>query len=141
FITTWVGSNTGGLLFWRAWKEFLILPGGILAVILFARDKNLRKTICHSWFFRSIALFAVWQLVVALFLSRDADSTILGLAIQLRLFVVFLYAYIAVQYVSLREQQIQRLILIPALFVIIFGILQMFVLPHDFLSHFGYEKN
>ncbi len=141
FLTTWVSTFGGDLLIWRAWKELLLVPAVLLAFWLLWQLKPLRKQLFTRRINQVIVVFALWQLLVAALLGRDVDATALGLVIQLRLFVIFLLAQIIVYIQPVSKQLIRRLVLIPAALVVGFGLLQMFVLPHDFLTHFGYEKN
>ena len=50
-------------------------------------------------------------------------------------------SFIAAKKTSLLKNKSIKLILYPALIVIIFGLLEVFVLPRGFLSHFGYGPN
>ncbi len=143
FLTTWAGSFFGGLLLWRAWKELLVLVCLVLAVILLVRDRALRE-----WIFTKnrplvvlVVIFVIWQFVAALLGGQNTSATVLGLVIQLRLLVIFALAAIAAYYIHTSQIRFNKLILIPAGAVVVFGLLQMFVLPYDFLQHFGYEKN
>ena len=143
FFTTWAGSLFGSLLLWRAWKELFVLVSLVVTVILLVRDHALRE-----WIFTKnrplvilIAAFAILQFVAVLFGGQNTSATVLGLVIQLRLFVIFALAAIAAYYVHTSQLRFNKLILIPAGLVVAFGLLQMFVLPYDFLQHFGYVKN
>jgi O-antigen ligase len=62
-----------------------------------------------------------------------------GLIVNLRFLAFFLVTWaVALRMARLRSHW-QWLVLWPAAGVIIFGLLQIFVLPHDFLRHFGYS--
>lgn len=143
FFTTWAGSLFGSLLLWRAWKELFALVSLVVAVILLVRDRALRE-----WIFTKnrplvilIAAFAIWQFVAVLFGGQNTSATVLGLVIQLRLLVIFALAGIAAYYINTSQIRFNKLVLIPAGLVVTFGLLQMFVLPYDFMQHFGYIKN
>jgi O-antigen ligase len=143
FFTTWAGSLFGSLLLWRGWKELFVLVSLVVAVILLVRDRALRE-----WIFTKnrplvilVVAFAIWQFVAVLFGGQNTSATVLGLVIQLRLFVIFALAAIVAYYVHTSQLRFNKLILIPAGLVVTFGLLQMFVLPYDFLQYFGYVKN
>ncbi len=140
FVTTWIGSNTGGLLLVRAWKELLLVVAVVLAAFLLVQDPLLRKKFFSSNTNKLIVLCSVWIMLVTLLNMRDLDAGALGLAINLRFFVIYLVAQIGVYYVKIPEAWLSRLVLYPAVLVVGFGVLQMLVLPIDFLRHFGYQK-
>ena len=98
FITTWIGANTGNLLLVRAWKEVLFLPAISIGIFLLLKDKNLRRVFFSEALPWLILTYALWQFFTAGLHSRDADSLLLGLTIQLRIFVVFLLARIVAYY-------------------------------------------
>lgn len=141
FFTTWLGSVFGHLMLWRAWKELLLVGGMIIALLLFFRDKKLRSALLHDRLIAIGAIFALWMLLVTVLLMRDYDAAALGLAIQVRLSAVFLLARVVMFYQIVSVKTLYLLVLAPAALVTIFGLLQMFVLPRDFLTHFGYQKN
>lgn len=139
FLTTWIGSNTGGLLIWRAWKEILLLPASFLAIYLICSDEKLRSYLWNNTLHKAMILASLWLVVVVLLKSRDIDALLLGSAIYLRLYVLYILCRIVVFYRPVRQVVIIKLLLIPTAGVVLFGLLQMFVLPHDFLKHFGYQ--
>ncbi len=141
FFTTWLSTVTGGLLVLRAWKELLLLPAVCIAVYILCKDATLRKRFFQEKLIRIMLVFAAWLLVATLLHGGGAQSIALGLAIQLRLFVIFMLARIVAYYRPPSRQLLERIILIPVVGVVSFGLLQMFVLPYDFLKHFGYQKD
>lgn len=141
FFTTWIGSNTGGLLFLRAWKELLLLLMVLGSAYLLSTEKSLRRRFFSDRLTWVVAVYGIWTLVSGIFLVTDLDAAALGIAIQFRSFIVFLIAALAVFFHKVTEDTLYKLITIPGFGVVAFGLLQMFVLPHDFLKHFGYQKN
>jgi len=140
FFTTWIGSNTGGLLLVRSWKEVLVLVATVLSIWLLIKDTSLRATIFNRTINKAIVLFSLYLLLVSIILVRDPDALALGLVIQLRLYVVFLLAQIVTYYKQPSRKFLLALILIPSMAVVVFGLLQLFALPVSFLAHFGYQK-
>lgn len=140
FFTTWASTLFGHLLVLRAWKEALLIPLFILAVILLLKDRRLRDAFFHYNVARYGLLFALWILLTTIFLNHDADSAVLGVVIHLRGPLFFLLAVVAVSFSPVSEKFLQKLVTYPAIGVVAFGLLQLFVLPHDFLRHFGYQK-
>lgn len=141
FITTWIGSNIGGLLLLRAWKELLLVLLGLGVIYLLTADKRLRQRFFKDAFLWVVLAYIAWALITGVFLIEDLDSAALGATIQFRSFAIFLIAAVVVFYHKVTEDTLYKLVTIPAIGVVAFGLLQLFVLPHDFLKHFGYQKD
>lgn len=143
FLTTWAGSTFDNLLLWRAWKELLLIPASVIGLILFLKDATLRNELFgkRRTLLVLLTLFTFWKIVNTAFGGENAAAATLGLAIHVRWVVIFVLALITSFYVPVSQQNIVKLVLVPAVAVVGFGLLQMFILPHDFLKHFGYEKN
>lgn len=141
FFTTWLSSQTGGVLWLRAWKEFLLALLLLGSLYLFITERRLRKQAIRDKLVWLIFVYAVWAVVSGLFLVTDLDAAILGLVIQLRSFLIFIVAAVVMKYQKVSETTLYKLITIPAVGVAAFGMLQLFFLPYDFLKHFGYQKN
>jgi hypothetical protein len=62
-----------------------------------------------------------------------------GLIVNLRFLVFFLVTWSVALRLSRLRVRWQRLVWWPAVGVVVFGLLQAFVLPHDVLRHFGYS--
>lgn len=141
FFTTWAGSNFGHLLVWRAWKELLLVLPVIVAAWLLLKDAELRSHFFKHRLNQVMLIYIVWELCTAALHSRELAPLALGLTIQLRIIVVFLLGQIAVYYKKPTVEFLETLVLIPALGVVVFGLLQITAFPFDFLKHFGYQKN
>ena len=144
FISTWLGSNFGYLLLFKAWKELLLVSIVAACVYLLSSDKSLRRCLYSKDkknLIILIGIFITWQIMSAIVGGQNAKAVALGLAIQVRWGLFFICCLIAVYYSRLSQSNIQKLVLIPVSIVVGFGLLQMFILPHDFLTHFGYQKN
>ncbi len=139
-LTTWIGSNVGNLLVWRAWKEVLLMLLAAGGLYLFFSDKALREKIWSRLVNKLIALYAAWLIFVSLLLSRDVDALAQGLAINLRFLLFFVLVQIVFYYRPIKRDLLFKIILIPSVFVVTFGLMQLFLLPRDFLQWFGYHK-
>lgn len=140
FLTTWLGSSFGGLLIFRAWKELVLAALAAAALVLIYRDEKLRAYLWQNKLLRWMGVFTLWLLLSSLVSSRDLDAFLLGSAIYLRLFLAYLLALVAGFYGVFKKIRLDLILLAPLALVAGFGLLQMFVLPYDFLKHFGYEK-
>lgn len=139
-LTTWIGSNAGNLLLWRAWKEVLLTPLFSIGLWYFVRDSKLRGAIWGRLVNKFIAFYALWHIFNILVSPRDYDAMAQGLAINLRFLLFFVLFQIVLYYKSITRDQLLKIVLIPGIGVVAFGLLQLFILPKDFLTWFGYNK-
>jgi hypothetical protein len=143
FVTVWGSSFVGHYTALRLWEEVVLLPLMCVAAWLLFRDPTLRSRLFGDTLVRLILLFSAFELIaaaVALYAgSVNQKAAGYGVLIDLRYFAFFL----AVLVVAVRAPRLRRLapklVLVPAAVVVTFGLLQRFVLPHDFLKHFGYN--
>lgn len=140
-LTTWAGSNFGNLLWWRAWKEVFLFVLILGASTLFIIDKKLRSVIWARTINKAILGYAVVLLTASsLFRPLDSDAFAQGIAINIRFLVFFVLVQMVLQYRTLSRKLLFLLISVPAVGVVFFGVLQMLVLPKNFLQWFGYDK-
>lgn len=142
FLTVWASLLIGHYTLLRLWKELLVFVLGLVALWLTFRKADLRAQFLGSWLFR--LMLAYFGIMVMLGLAALARHTVNrpalyeGLIEDLRLVTFFFIAWVAASYSPWLKAHWRQLLLIPAAIVIAFGLLQAFVLPADFLSHFGY---
>lgn len=141
FLTTWLAGNSDFLLWARAWKEVFLAVLFFIGLYYFVIDSKLRSTIWSRTINKLILAYGIWLLFVSVLVSRDADSLVQGLAINMRFFTVFVLMQVVLFYQPISRKLVYKLITIPAIGVVLFGLMQMFVLPRDFLTRFNYNKN
>lgn len=145
FLTVWASSLIGHYTLLRLWKELLVFVLGLVALWLVFRRPALCTQFLGSWLFRLMLIY--FGLMVVLGLVALARHTVNrsalyeGLIEDLRLVVFFFIAWVAASYSPWLRAHWRQLLLIPAAVVVVFGLLQAFVLPADFLSHFGYAAS
>lgn len=142
FLSVWLSSIFGGYLAWRSWKEALLLAllGSVL-IYLWRFDRSLLRQLWHRRVNQLILVYAVLHIGIAFVAGTNLAAVQYALVYNLRFLGLFLLAQVIGHYWSrtaANKLQLQRLILWPAAVVIGFGLLQMFILPDDFLRHFGY---
>lgn len=142
FISTWLISNFGFELLFKAWKEillfFVMVP--LAAWVALTNKALLRKLITSRLNQLIVAFIALNGLVVVL-LGGATNVVAAGLTFNTRFFVFFLVAQI-VAYALVRTRFSERVLQVlfwAGVAVVVFGTLQVFVLPADFLRHFGYS--
>lgn len=141
-FTTWLGSHFGHLDLFRIWKELLIVVLLPIATYLVWVNPQLRLWIKKNWLPRLIFGYTVLSMVLGL-LARAAGrvnsvALIYGLLANLRYLGFFLLTFVLASHSAMLKQHWRKLVLMPGIIVVVFGLLQRTLLPYDFLRHFGY---
>jgi hypothetical protein len=144
-LTVWGAHLIGHYTALRLWDEVLLLLCAVGVLYLFIFDQKTRfNTLSRRlvWLILIyVALTVVWGLIA--YAGHDVTAKALGygLIVNLRYPIFFLITWSSgIRMTKLRTNW-QKLVILPAVIVILFGLLQVFVLPHDFLKHFGYGPN
>jgi len=144
-FTTWAGSNFGHLDAWRIWKDILLVSMVPPALWLIWRTPKLKKWLAHSWTTRLFGLYISLHVILGAWaLGRhnvNSTALIYALIINLRFIAFFILCLVIASHSDFLRRNWQKLLLAPAAAVIAFGLVQKFLLPYDFLRHFGYGKN
>ncbi|MDB5183161.1 MAG: rane protein of unknown function [Candidatus Saccharibacteria bacterium] len=141
-FTTFFASHFAHFDLIRIWKEILLLGLCIVAIIILFKDltllkKSIKNRVVQAGilYLTAIAIATIYGLLVG---NVNRNAAIYGFIIDTR-YVLFLGV------VSLAAHRYrfhwEKLVFIPAILVIIFSILQMTILPKEFLAHFGYGRN
>lgn len=142
FLTIWLSTAVGHFVWLRLWDEALLSILAILAVVWLIRDARLRANLRASLVVRLMVAYAALTIVlgaVALVHQQVSPMALLyAFIINLRFLVWFVVVWLAAQRSEWLRTHWQRLAFWPLGVVVAFALLQFFVLPHNFLSHFGY---
>ncbi|HVV25601.1 MAG TPA: O-antigen ligase family protein [Candidatus Saccharimonadales bacterium] len=145
FLTVWGASLIGHYTALRLWKEALLLLCIVGTLYLVVTDGKIRgHTLTRklAWLVMFyIALNIGWGLVALHQHTVTAKAMGYGWILDLRFLIFFLITWAVALRTSRLRKNWQWMILLPAAIVVIFGLLEALVLPHDFLSHFGYGPN
>ena len=142
-LTVYGSSLLGHYTLLRLWKEMLLFVCIVGCLYLLMADTKVRSHTLTRRLIWVIGGYGLWlgvRVLLAL-LSHDVThkAAAYGLLIDLRFLAFFLVAWtVALRTVQLPAQW-QRLLLWPAYGVVGFALLQVLVLPPDFLRHFGYD--
>lgn len=146
-LTVWAASHLEHFDFFRIWKELALSILAIAVVSFLVAHRKLAVPLFKSRLLLLTLAYIVLVLIVGVYdlvtdrVSREA--VIYGWLINLRhvgfFTVVVLILTISPLKIS-RNFPWQKLLLFPAAFVIVFGLLQMTVLPPDVLTHIGYGE-
>jgi hypothetical protein len=142
FLTVWGASLFSHYMVLRLWKEALLALCAIGALYLIITDHKIRSHTLKRrlvWLiFAYMLLTVAWGLLALNQHDVTAKALGYGLIVNLRYLVFFLVSWtVALRLTRLRTHW-QWLVYWPAVVVVVFGLLQIFVLPNDFLRHFGY---
>jgi hypothetical protein len=142
FMTVWGSSLIGHYTALRLWGEVFLLISCVGLVYLLLMDRMIRGHTVTRMLVWLILLYGLvnilWGLIA--YNRHDVDLKALGygLIVDLRFPAFFLITWSVALRASRLRAHWQKLILWPAFIVVIFGLLQAFFLPYNFLSHFGY---
>lgn len=143
FLTVWGSTLVGHYTLLRLWPELIMLAvlvylgltGTLQGVWQELRDKRL------AWLFAGLGGLIVLYFVYALLSGVGVRAAGYGLIIDIRPVLWFATVYAVVRRSSWVKARWQWLVLAPLSVVVGFTLLQFFVLPPDFLAHFGYVKD
>ncbi len=141
-ITVWPASVFGHYTALRLWDETLLLIAALLAVALCFKYKIWRR-LGELHIFWLVIAYAVLQISLGLisYDKHDVTAKALGYGwiVDLRYPLFFLVCLVAASQADWLKQHWRQLLLVPAAIVVLFGLLQFFALPYDFLRHLGYS--
>ncbi|MDB5178735.1 MAG: rane protein of unknown function [Patescibacteria group bacterium] len=135
FLSVWLGHMVGHQAVIQAWKEALLLILTAATIILVWRDPARLQRLRQPWIFWAGG-FALLAAVITLINHPPLTTAAFGLKTDLEF---LLAGAIAATVASTRfVRQALIAVLAGSAVVIVFGLIQAFVLPPDFLTHFGY---
>jgi hypothetical protein len=142
FISTWGGTVFGHLLIWKSWKDILLLFDLFVAFAYLLQKKRFHLFYKNKVFWLIMA-YSFLNLILWVALRPDKKAAIAALLINLRLFGILLLGWVLMTFVDLQRllKVLLPVLLVGAVIVIVFGLMQITVLPKDFLAHFGYGPN
>ena len=142
-LTVWGSTLVGHYAVLRLWDDVLLLV--LLGIVCWwlLKDRELLTWFTHSLLVRLIFAYAALSLLLGFIALTKGEVTgkalAYGLLVNLRFLVWFLAVLLTARRAPFLRQYWPRLLLVPAAVVVVFAVLQFAVLPHNFLSHFGYN--
>jgi hypothetical protein len=142
FLTVWGASLVGHYTALRLWKEVLLALCSLGVIYVFLTDRKIRS---HTISRRLIQLILAYLVLTVIwgalaYYQHDVTAKALGYGLisDLRYPLFFLVTWSMALRMSRLRTHWQWLVLYPSIAVVVFGLLQAWFLPHDFLRHFGY---
>lgn len=144
FLSTWLGTSIGPLLVWKSFKDVTILMLAFMLLIwLLSRPAYLLR-LWWLWPLRLMVSFVLLAVTIT-WLRADTSSMAIGAGVLFGLRYAALFAVMVLIGYALRlvdKWQHRSLIWLTVAGGILggIGLLQVTLLPADFLTHFGYDK-
>lgn len=123
----------------KSWKEILML--GAFGIALYLMYKNKVFSILKQPIMLAILFFAGLHLILLFFQFQGIEVAAAGLLIDLRYLLFFCLVYLATQLYSGCRSWFLKVGVVGAVIVLVFALLQVFVLPDDILKYLGYGAN
>lgn len=141
FISTWGGTTIGPLEAWKAWKEVLLALLVLVSLVPITTDPKMRQALWSRWYNKLIVIYGLLHIVSLLIVGNQTEPLVVGLGINLRIVSFFAVSQILFYYLKPPRRIVLTTLLAPFVGVVVVGLLQMFVLPYDYLAWFGYDKS
>jgi len=123
----------------KSWKEILMLLAGLMALFLLYKSKQMK--ILRDPIIIAIAAYGLLHLMLLSFMPQGLTSSLAGLAIDLRYVYFFGLVYVAMRLYPGKRKMFINVGIAGALVVLVFAMLQVFVLPYDVLKYIGYNTH
>lgn len=145
FLSTWLGTKVGPLLLWKSWKEILLAVMIPIVIIFCVLRKDIAKVIWSRGVNKLIAIYTLLHLVMVPFTHVSATAVVAGLMMNLRFLAIFVLVQIVVEarpeFIKRVRAAIPTWLLWTGAVLGVLALLQVYILPKDFLGQFGYDKN
>lgn len=144
FISTWGGTVLGPLWLWKALPDIAVAFLAVVVIVWSLIDhKPARQIILNPAVGLALIYTLVSLIVTFLMFSGQNEQLVAGLAFGLRYVAVFLIAYVAYIYypVPMWRSWLMKWCGGLALLLVMIGIVQVTIMPADFLAQFGYQKD
>lgn len=135
FLSVWLGSLSHHQAIIQAWKEALLAVLSVVAFILVLREPRRLAVLRQPWVM-AIMAFAVLALLVTIITRPPLTAVAFGLKTDLEFLLAGIIALIVATPVFARRVIIT--VLIGAGIAVGVDLALIFLLPPDFLTHFGY---
>ena len=136
FGSVWLGSLFGHQAVWQSWKELLVVIMVMCAGIALWQTPACRQRLRNYLVYLAAGFTAVALIVTALS-HPHLTPAIYGLKTDVEFLVVFGLALLVSDMKLITT--LARVIVATSGVVIAFGLLQIYLLPKDWLAHFGYS--
>lgn len=147
FISTWGGTAVGPLWLWKSWKEILLAVLMIPTVVwLSSRPKRWNILAKDKLFWLIVGFVGLLGILnLQYFSANGRDAAMAGMAMDTRYLLIFGLSYILFRFGKFSWPSVRRYVafflIIAGILLAVLGLIQVKLLPADFLSQFGYNKD
>ncbi len=137
-VLLWSRFPAQSLIF-KSVADAVIIVSFALAIYLGLINRNKFNNRQDKIILGLCVIYLLWHSVASLLSWGQWQSLFAGLAIDLRFILIFVATFILARLDNLWWQKINKVLVTLGLIVGVFALLQVTVLPVDFLKHFGYS--
>lgn len=138
-VTVWLESQWPQMeLFVKSWKEIVLGLVAILLALSVWRRGLLLDMLLDKFVLLTACIGLLHVVLVAVF-DNAYVSELAGILIDLRFYLFFVEVYVASRYLRNVRRTVIAAASIGITTVVVFGVLQVSVLPRDILSYIGYS--
>jgi hypothetical protein len=145
FISNWAGATFGSVLVWKTGPELLMMAMLPLLLFYYRVRPDVAKKISRSWLTLLIAVYIVLNIGYGIISLASLPAIIAGMLMNMRFVAMLLLAQAIAasgdSWVVAVRRWLEPWIFITAIALSIIAILQVTVLPRDFLTQFGYNQD
>lgn len=138
FLSIWLGQLVGFQAAWQSWKELVLIILGIMACVLAFQQPAMWQRLRTPFNYGLLAFIVVALLITAVQIGSPVTA-IFGIKTDIEFLIAFFLAQLVADGPFI--QKAIRTVVISSGIVIGFGLLQIFLLPIDFLAQFGYNSS
>lgn len=139
FAIVWANHLVGHLYIWSAVVYLIVVILTICSLVLISKNNQL-ITALYRPTYNKLAISFILLATIYLFAQRFAMTAIVGYALNTGFIYIFLVSQVAGYHQPKIIDRLVKIVLIVGLILSVVAILQIFVLPHDVLIYFGYDK-
>lgn len=144
FVSTWGGTAIGPLLAWKSWKEILIALVAPLVVWLCVIRPDIARTVWARWYNKLILAYVLLTIGWVFASPASNDAVIAGLLMNLRFLALFVLGQVVMasgaSWVGTLRDRLVGWLLASGVMLALLALLQVTVLPKEFLTPFGYDR-
>ncbi len=140
-ITVWLGTLAPQYaVVIKSWKE-LLMAVTVPLIIYIVSKRKLWPELLSDKLFWLITIYAGLHIVLLGVFWTGINSTLAGLAIDLRYLLYFSLVYVFIRAAPTKATVLKNIAIAGALIVAAFSFLQVTILPKDVLSQIGYGED
>ncbi len=144
FISNWGGATFGSLLVWKVWPELLMVAMLPFLLAYYHYRPDVAKKLSKNWLTILIAAYIILNIGYGVISHASQAAVIAGLLMNMRFVAILLLAqaiaYSDDTWVVAAKRWLEPWLFVTTILLAVLAILQVTVIPRDFLTQFGYDK-